>query len=188
MTEHHHHPHHPLEETRTTLEHLPLPAPVRRTVHRTLDRSAAAGVLSRPLFGVLPLRRWVPQDMHSLLDYAGGLSVLALGGASGTPEGRRVGRIMGLGTLGRSLCTDYRLSLTQRVPIELHEVGDYVWGLAVAAAPFVLGWARKSPWAAFAQVVVGLGTVLASLVTDYRCQTGRHLGHERMTDPGPVNA
>lgn len=186
MTEHHHH--HPLEETRTTLEHLPLPTPVRRTVHRTLDRSAAAGVLSRPLFGVLPLRRWVPQDVHSLLDYANGLSVLALGAASGTRAGQRTGWVLGLGVLGLSLCTDYRLSLAKWVPIELHEVGDYVWGLSVVAAPFALGWARKSPWAAFAQVMVGLGTVLASLVTDYRCQTARHLGHERMTDPGPVNA
>jgi hypothetical protein len=180
---HEHHPHHPLEETRTTLEHLPLPGPVRRTVHRTLDRSNAAGVLSRPLLGVLPLRRWVPQDVHSLLDYANGLSVLALGGASGTRAGRRAGLALGLGVLGLSLCTDYRLSLAKWVPIELHEGSDYAWGLSVAAAPFVLGWARKSPWAAVAQVMVGLGTLVASLLTDYRCQTGKHLGHERMTDP-----
>lgn len=183
-----HHPHHPLEETRTALEHLPLPTPVRRTVHRTLDRSNAAGIISRPLFGVLPLRRWVPQDVHSLMDYAGGLAVLAAGSASGTARGCAAGRVLGLSILGVSLCTDYRLSLTRLIPIELHEVSDYAWGAAVVATPFLLGWARKSPWAAAVHVLVGLSTLLASLVTDYRCQSGMHLGHERVTDPGAISA
>jgi hypothetical protein len=178
---------HPMETARTSLEHLPLPEPVRRTVHRTLDRSAAAGVLSRPLFGVLPLRRWVPQDVHSLMDYAGGLSVLAAGSASGTAEGRTAGLALGLGVIGVSLCTDYRLSLTRLIPIELHELSDYAWSLAVIAAPFVLGYARKSPLATALQVMVGVSNILASLVTDYRCQSGMHLGRSRVTDPGPVN-
>ena len=180
--------HHPLEETRTTLEHLPLPEPVRRTVHRTLDRSNAAGVLSRPLLGKLPLRRWVPQDVHSLMDYSGGLAVLAAGSASMTERGCLAGRVLGLSVIGLSLCTDYRLSVTKLIPIEMHEVSDYAWGAAVIAAPFVLGYARKAPWAAAVQVMVGLSTLLASLVTDYRCQTGMHLGRERVTDPGAISA
>ena len=183
-----HQPHHPLEETRTTLEHLPLPEPVRRTVHRTLDRSNAAGILSRPLFGVLPLRRWVPQDVHSLMDYAGGLAVWAAGNASGTARGCAVGKTLALSVIGVSLCTDYRLSLSKLIPIELHELSDYAWGAAVVATPFLLGWARKSPWAAAVQVMVGLSTILASLVTDYRSQTGMHLGRERVTDPGAISA
>lgn len=183
-----HPPHHPLEEARTTLEHLPLPAPVRHAIHRTLDRSNAAGIISRPLLGALPLHRWVPQDVHSLMDHAGGLAVLATGHASGSARGRVAGRVLGLSLVGLALCTDSRLGLAPWVPVELHEVSDYAWGAAVVASPFALGWARHRPGVAALQVGVGLALLLASLVTDYRCRSGMHLGHPRMTDPGPISA
>lgn len=164
---------HPLDE----------PGLLRREVHRALDRSAAAGILSRPLFGRLPLRRWVPQDVHSLLDYKGGAAVIAAGLLADDARARAAGWALGGAVIGVSLATDYRMSLTKLIPIEAHELADYAYGVGAILAPFILGYARRSPVAAAVHVVVGLSTILASLVTDYRCQTGMHLGGELATDP-----
>ncbi|WP_241758767.1 SPW repeat domain-containing protein [Pyxidicoccus parkwayensis] len=161
---------------------------LRRVVHRALDRSAAAGILSRPLFGKLPLRRWIPQDVHSLLDYKGGTASVLAGLLSDDPVAKAAGVALGSSVIGVSLLTDYRMSLTKLIPIEAHEIADYVYGASAILAPFVLGYARRSPWAAAIHVVVGLSTILASLVTDYRCQTGMHLGGELATDPGAIGA
>ncbi len=161
---------------------------LRRVVRRALDKSAAAGILSRPLFGRLPLRRWVPQDVHSLLDYKGGTASALAGLLSDDPVAKAAGLALGSSVIGVSLLTDYRLSLTKLIPIEAHEITDYAYGAAAILAPFVLGYARRSPVAAAIHVMVGLSTILASLVTDYRCQTGMHLGGELATDPEAIGA
>ncbi|WP_244237522.1 SPW repeat domain-containing protein [Corallococcus llansteffanensis] len=156
---------------------------VQREWRRLVDHSAAAGILSRPLLGRLPLRRVVPQDVHSLLDYAGGAALVAAGLASGGGAAKAAGWVLGGAALGVSLLTDYRLSLTKLIPIEAHEIADYVYGLGAVAAPFVLGYAKRRPAVAAVHVLVGLSAVVASLFTDYRCQTGMHLGGELATDP-----
>ena len=159
---------------------------MRRVVRRALDKSAAAGILSRPLLGKLPLRRWVPQDVHSLLDYQGGATSAVAGLLSDDPVAKAAGLALGSSVIGVSLLTDYRMSLTKLVPIEAHEIADYAYGAAAILAPFVLGYAKRSPIVAAVHVMVGLTTILASLVTDYRCQTGMHLGGELATDPEAI--
>jgi len=176
----------PLQDTRPSREDLS--RAVTHALHQVWDRSAAAGVLSRPLAGGLPLRRWLPQDAHSLLDLAAGLAVAVAGRLSGAGAARRVGMRLGLGLVGTTLLTDSRLTLSRLVPIELHELTDYGWGLAALAAPFVGGFARRAPGAAAVHVLAGAAVLLGALVTDYRCRSGMHLGDERMTDPGPVGA
>nr|QLH55564.1 hypothetical protein [Myxococcus virescens] len=161
---------------------------LRREVRRAMDRSAAAGIISRPLLGRLPLRRWVPQDLHSLMDYKGGVASVAAGVLSRDAAARSAGIALGATILGVSLLTDYRLSLTKLIPIEAHEIADHAFGVASILAPFVLGYAKRSPLAAAIHVAVGVTTLLASLVTDYRCQTGMHLGGELATDPGAIGA
>ncbi|WAM27186.1 MULTISPECIES: SPW repeat domain-containing protein [Myxococcus] len=171
---------------------VPSPVPpegrFRRGVRRAMDRSAAAGILSRPLLGRLPLRRWVPQDLHSLMHYKGGTASVVAGVLSGDAVAKSAGIALGSTILGVSLLTDYRISLTKLIPIEAHEIADYAFGAAFILAPFVLGYAKRSPLAAAIHVAVGVTTVLASLVTDYRCQTGMHLGGELATDPGAIGA
>ncbi|ADO75342.1 hypothetical protein [Stigmatella aurantiaca] len=157
-------------------------------LHPLLDRSAAAGIPAHPLPGDLPLRRWVPQGAHSLLDYAVGLGVAGASSLSEAPSARRAGVALGLGLVGLSLLTDTRLSLSRLVPIELHALADCGWGLAALAAPFVGGYARRAPALAAVQAVAGAALLVASLLTDYRCTSGMHLGRERMTDLGPVGA
>jgi hypothetical protein len=161
---------------------------LRRMMHRALDKSAAAGILSRPLLGRLPVRRWIPQDVHSLIDYKGGTASALAGLLSDDPVAKAAGLALGSSVIGVSLLTDYRMSLTKLIPIEAHEIADYAYGAAAILAPFVLGYAKRSPVAAAIHVMVGLSTILASLVTDYRCQTGMHLGGELATDPEAIGA
>lgn len=165
-----------------------LPAPPHTGLHHALDRSAAAGIPANPLPGGLPLRRWMPQGIHSLLECATGVAVAVAGRLSGVGSARRAGLALGLGLTGLSLLTDTRLSLSRLVPIELHELADHGWGLAAIAAPFVGGYARRSPGVAAVHVAAGVAVLVGALLTDYRCRSGMHLGRERMTDLGPVGA
>jgi hypothetical protein len=52
------------------------------------------------------------------------------------------------------------------LPTRLHGVVDYVWGLALLASPWVLGFADV-PAAKWIAIVFGIGAILYSLVTAY---------------------
>jgi len=132
------------------------------------DRTLSHGEPAEPLLRVLPLRRWIPMDVHSVMDYVDGLTV-ASGYFTADDDAACWSSIaLGAGAIGVSLMTDYRLSVAKVIPIRAHEAIDYIWGASCIAAPFVLGYWKKSPVTAMTHVMVGAGTILASLVTDYR--------------------
>jgi hypothetical protein len=161
-----------------------IPPSLQRTMRRSLSRGPEAGVPARPLFGVLPIKRFVPQDIHSLLDYSNALTVAGVAlGATGAACTAGLG--LGLSVAGVSLLTDYRLSLRKLIPIEVHESIDYAWGLAAIAAPFVFGYARRSPLSAIVHIAVGVSTIIGSLFTDYRAQVGVKWGKERLAESLP---
>jgi hypothetical protein len=132
------------------------------------DRTLSHGVPARPLLRVLPIKRWIPQDVHSMMDYAGGLTVAS--GYFTAEDDTACWASLGLAAkvIGVSLLTDYRLSVAKVIPIRMHEAADYLWGASCIAAPFVLGYWKKSPITAMTHVAVGASTILASLFTDYR--------------------
>jgi hypothetical protein len=169
-------------------EVLPIPTPVREGVKGLMDKSAAAGIPAQPLLGWLPLRRFIPQDIHSLLDYQADFTVTAAGLLSGSKAARTAGLALGISGLGVALLTDYRLSLKKVIPIEVHEAIDYIWSFSVIAAPFVFGYARRSKLATMLHIFTGVSTILGSLLTDYRAQQGVKWGKGLKTDLGPVNA
>ena len=131
-----------------------------------------APVPSKPLLGVLPLKRIIPQDVHSVMDYLVAAAYLASARLATTQRARAVGMFLGANVGGVSLLTDYRLSAAKVIPIEVHEVLDHVSGAGAVAAPFVLGYAKKDRVAAAIQIAAGIGTILASLFTDYRAARG----------------
>lgn len=138
---------------------------------------------AKPLLGVLPLARVVPQDAHSVLDYAAAAAYFASAKLARTTRGRVVGAMLGAKVTGVSALTDYRLSLAKVVPIELHESFDYLGSASAIAAPFALGYVRKDPLAALLQVGAGVATFLASLFTDYRADKG--IGRALRSRGGP---
>jgi hypothetical protein len=128
---------------------------------------------SRPLAGVLPLARFIPQDVHSVMDYAGGLALAVAGQTSRDLAGRLAGLILGGAATATSLMSDYRLGAVKLIRIEAHEALDYVVAGAAIAAPFALGYLRRSRLTALIHIAVGATTILASLFTDYRAVRGR---------------
>ena len=135
------------------------------------DRTLSVGEPAEPLLKVLPIKRWIPQDVHSVMDYMGGLTTLT---GYFLPENDRDdaacwASIALAGTvIGTSLITDYRLSAMKLLPIRAHETADYLWGASCIALPFVLGYYKSSPRVALTHIIVGAGTILASMFTDYR--------------------
>lgn len=171
---------------------LEVPMPLRPRLGQllaALDRIVFAEarpteqVPAKPLLGVLPLARVVPQDAHSVLDYAAAAAYFASAKLARTARGRFVGAMLGAKVTGVSAITDYRLSLAKVVPIEAHEGFDYIGSASAIAAPFVLGYVRKDPVASLLQIGAGIATLMASLVTDYRADKG--IGRALRSRGGP---
>jgi hypothetical protein len=136
------------------------------------EAQRATTIPSRPLLGVLPLARVVPQDVHSVIDYSNGLVVALAGLSARTRSAKIAGVVLGASVVSVSLLTDYRLSLAKLIPIEAHEAIDHAFGVSAIAAPFALGYAKRSPLAALIHVATGVATILGSLFTDYRAVRG----------------
>ena len=149
-----------------------LPLDETRPLEERMARPMSVGTPSRPILG-LPLARIVPQDVHSVMDYGSGLITASAGLASDDRAAQLAGLTLASLVVGISAVTDYRLSLAKLVPIEIHEVADYVWGASAIAAPFVFGYWKSSPKVAIAHIAAGLGTIVSSLITDYRAYSKR---------------
>lgn len=131
------------------------------------ERLLSHGTLSKPILG-LPLARLIPQDLHSMMDYGSGFATGAGMLQSDDPKARLASAVLAGSVIGISAITDYRLSFAKLVPIEVHEVADYAWGVTAMALPFALGYWKTSPKVALMHVVAGAGTIMSSLFTDYR--------------------
>ena len=127
---------------------------------------------AKPLFGVLPIQRIVPQDVHSVLDYVSSAAAAASSIVAETPAAVAAG--VSLAAVGASLSavSDCRLSVAKLIPIEAHELVDYILGAALVAAPFVFGHYKKDVVASALTIAAGATTILVSLLTDYRATKG----------------
>jgi hypothetical protein len=140
-----------------------------RTIGEELaELTRPRGTPARALLGVLPLRRVIPQDLHSLGDYGDSLRVMVAGLLTHDRDARAASLALGVSGVMVSSLTDYRLSVLKLIPIEAHEVIDHLWGAAVIAAPFVLGYRKRAPVTAALHVLVGAAHLAAALFTDYR--------------------
>src|SRR5205814_363328 len=137
--------------------------------------TASREIPSRPLLGVLPVRRVIPQDVHTIADYAAALTTGAGVLLGDSPAAKIASAALAASGGGVALCTDYRLSAVKAIPIEAHEAIDYAWGAAAIAAPFALGYYKKDPITAALHIFAGATTILTSLFTDYRAAVG--VGH-----------
>jgi hypothetical protein len=126
----------------------------------------------RPLFGKLPLLYLVPQDVHSVADYASAASCASPAFFAATTAAKTASIAIGASYAATSAMTDYRLSVVKLIPIEAHQVLDYVVGLTQIAAPFLFGYFKKDRVAAMTHIVTGAMVIGLSLVTDYRAAKG----------------
>ncbi len=119
----------------------------------------SVGAPSKPVLG-LPLARLVPMDCHSFMDYGNGLAMAGMAVAGDDKRAQLAGITLASLVVGISAVTDYKLSLAKLVPIEVHEVADYVWGASAIAAPFLFGYWKSSPRTAIAHNVAGVGAIV----------------------------
>jgi hypothetical protein len=144
------------------------------------DRTLSHGTPAGKLLGALPLARWIPQDIHSVMDYGNALFVGSGAFATDDPRARIASLALCGSDLMTSALTDYRLSLAKVIPIKTHEAIDHLWGLAAIAAPFVLGYWKTAPRVAMTHVIAGASNIVLSLFTDYRAFKNRQPRTKRM--------
>ena len=137
------------------------------------DSSLSVGAPAKPLLGVLPIARLIPQDIHSVMDYANSGMFFVEGLATDDDTAMIASMALGVAGAGVSLMTDYKLSVAKVIPVEAHEVIDYAWSAAAIAAPFVFGYWKTAPRVALMHVAAGACTIVASLLTDYRAYSKR---------------
>jgi hypothetical protein len=151
----------------------------KSTLSRLTKRELSTGTPSRSVLG-LPIRRSIPQDVHSVMDYGNGAVGLLSAFVANTARARIANTALSAAATGVSALTDYKLSVAKVIPIEVHEAIDYVWGISNVLAPFALGYRRKDKLVSFVQIAFGLGTIAASMITDYRAFSGvRWIGRAR---------
>lgn len=112
--------------------------------------------------------RFNPTSVHGLIDYVWSLVLLASPWVFGFSEGGAATWIPVLfGVVGilYSLATDYELGLVPLLSMKAHLTIDLAAGIALAASPWVFGFAGKVFWP---HLVFGVFAVVASLVTQTR--------------------
>ena len=137
------------------------------------DSTLSVGAPSKPLFGVLPIARLIPQDIHSVMDYANSGLFFVEGLTTDDDTAAIASIALGVAGTGVSLMTDNKLSVAKVIPVEAHEVIDYAWSAAAIAAPFVFGYWKTAPKVAIMHIAAGACTIVASLLTDYRAYSKR---------------
>ncbi|UVF21804.1 hypothetical protein HPT29_012140 [Microvirga terrae] len=109
--------------------------------------------------------RFLPTKVHGMIDYLWGLALLStpwLFGFADNSAATWTAAAFGLGAILYSAITAYEVGLLKLLPMPLHLILDGVAGLALAASPFLFGFADRVYWP---HVLFGLFSVAASLNT-----------------------
>jgi hypothetical protein len=117
--------------------------------------------------------RVIPTRVHGMVDYiVGALLIVApwlFGFADGGAE-QWVPIILGAGVILYSLMTNYELGVMKAIPMPVHLMLDIGGGIFLAVSPWLFGFADEIWWP---HVIVGLGEILAGLMTQNRPEYDR---------------
>ena len=106
--------------------------------------------------------RFLPTRLHGVIDYLWGAALLLaprlLRLRPGSAEAR-VAQAAGAGAIGYAALTDYELGLVPVLSMRQHLALDIAGGAALAASPWLLGFAgrARSPHLAFGLFAIGAG-------------------------------
>jgi hypothetical protein len=110
--------------------------------------------------------RFIPTRIHGVLDYLVGIILIVspwvLGFNEGGPE-TWVPVVLGAGAILYSILTRYELGLVRLIPMPVHLMLDGLNGAALAASPWLFGFADQV-WVP--HVVLGLFEIGAALFTE----------------------
>ncbi|MBA3328406.1 MAG: SPW repeat protein [Solirubrobacterales bacterium] len=109
----------------------------------------------------------VSPALHGLLDYVLGAVLVAAPFVLGFDDtATTVSVVAGLAELGVASCTAWSRGIVKLIPPPVHGMIDYVFTVALIAAPFVFGFSDDDSATIFF-VVVGIGGVLLVLATRF---------------------
>jgi hypothetical protein len=123
--------------------------------------------------------RFVPTRLHGVVDYAWGAALILMPRLLGWPADSaeaRVAQAVGLGAIAYAAVTDYELGLVPVLSMRDHLALDVAGGAALAAAPWLFGFAGRSQGL---HLAFGLFAVAAGLVTVQHPESGAALAHRQ---------
>ena len=130
----------------------------------------------------MSLAKLIPARVHALItDYGASLLLIiaALVASDASSEARWTGGVIGAVILLGSLITAYPMSMVKAIPFRVHSAMDYLGGLALIAAPFLLDFYDTDEGLSTLYIVVGVADILLSLVTDYEDPAAVQTEHGR---------
>ena len=111
----------------------------------------------------------IPTRVHAVLDYVTAGALLAapeLFRLKDVPSSALAPRAAGAVAVVQSAATDYELGLVRALPMRAHLLLDVLSGAALAASPFLVGYARHGRRYWIPHVLVGTMEVAVALVTE----------------------
>ena len=112
------------------------------------------------------MKNFIDLDTHNIIDYVHGATVAGILFIAGFPReavARNTCLGLGLGVIAYSALTRYRWSLAKAISLGPHMAIDVASGVALAAAPFALGYRWKLRlWQVALHGILGLGAVSAT--------------------------
>ena len=121
--------------------------------------------------------RFVPTWLHGLVDYIGGIGLIALPFVFGFSNMGGIAVILpivlGSGLILYSLLTNYERGIPglKFIPMSVHLIFDFIASALLAVAPFVFGFANQTPNVWVPDVVLGIVVILLVLVSQTHVQT-----------------
>src|SRR5688572_14542344 len=112
--------------------------------------------------------RFIPTRIHGVMDYLGGLLLIAapwlFGFAAGGAE-TWVPVALGAGMIAAALMTDYEAGLVRMIPMKMHLGTDALMGLFLAASPWLFQFADHV-W--IPHMILGLMEIGGAATTETR--------------------
>ena len=128
------------------------------------------------------MARPISTRMHGVVDYTTSAALLAapeLFGLKGVRASALAPRLAGAGGAVYSAFTDYEHGVARRIPMRAHLALDAMSGAALAASPWILGYARHGRRHWLPHAVVGAGEVLTALTTQTEAPVRERAGRGR---------
>lgn len=111
----------------------------------------------------------IPTYVHGIIDYVGGLALLAAPNLFGFSDvggaAVMIPRILGVVVLLQAICTRYELGLLKVLPMKMHIMNDYIASLFLAVSPWLFGFANGPSNQWMPHLVVGIFVFVATLMT-----------------------
>lgn len=131
--------------------------------------------------------RVIPTKIHGIIDLVVALALIfapfifnfvALGGAAVI-----IPVVFGIVLAVYSLLTQYEVGILRVISVPYHMMIDVILAAALALSPFLFGFADQAMNAWLPHIVVGLGLIIVTLISQTETETADHRWHRHNRTP-----